>query len=129
MSTVEDFLQFFDGFAPLVLRGITLGGDHEFTEVVMNVHKAIVFFCRAYQPLEGETYSQALERNIEYLLDYGRFIEDHHLPDQLLKFNLHLATCRLKEQCLYRGHSGSENELFIERTILAIKYHIRGKVN
>lgn len=95
----------------------------------MNVHAACVFFCRHYVPVAGETYEQTCDRHVGYLRAYGEFIESNGLPDKLLKFNLHMVCCRLKAQCMARGHVGAENELFIERAILAIKYYIRGKIN
>ena len=55
------------------------------------------------------------------LLSYAKFIETEGLPDMLLKVTLHIMCCRVKEQCLTRGHLALDNEVFIERAIQRIK--------
>jgi hypothetical protein len=92
--TVEQFINWFDIYAPLICRGITIGGSTEFTKVVNNLHAAMVFFCRPYIPgpdgdHSKETYRAALDKHAESLLNYAIFVEEKGLPDMLLRSNLH----------------------------------------
>ena len=61
------------------------------------------------------------------MLEYGRFIEAAGLPESLLKFTLHMMACRVKDQCLTRGHLALDNEMFIEQAIQKIKNILRGR--
>lgn len=125
-------LQLYDPLAALLLHGMVLADDHEFTKVVHGVNRACRWFNHPYMPSVLDTdasYAAALDKHCASLLDWGKFIETNNLPAKLLKSNLHMVCCRLKQQCLTRGHSGSEIELYIERMILNLKYHIRDRVN
>ena len=127
-GTMEEYLNWCDCYAPLIMQGIVIAGSIEFTTIVGNLHRAIAWFCRPLRPEHtGSNYDSTLEQHHSWLLDYGKFIETAGLPESLLKFTLHVMSCRVKEQCKYRGHIALDNEMFIERAIQRVKNILRGR--
>lgn len=96
-GTMEEYLNWCDCYAVLLMRGIVVGGSQDFTRVLGALYRAVAFFCRPLRPEDtGHRYRPALERHTKALLDYGRFIEDNGLPESLLKITLHIMCCRVK---------------------------------
>lgn len=89
---MDEYLNFFDCYAPLLLRGIQLGTP-EFTTVVGNLMRSIAWFLRPVGDVHTAEYAAELARHHQYILDYGVFIEEQGLPPSLLKISLHIMAC------------------------------------
>ena len=81
--------------------------------------KAVSWFVRPYTG-HPEDYNSILDINCKRLRHYASTVEKV-LGPELLKCNLHYVVCRLRPQCLARGHIGNESEIQIERAVQALK--------
>ena len=51
-GTMDEYLNFFDCYAPLIMRDIVIGESIAFTKAVADLHHAIAWFCRPLHPAE-----------------------------------------------------------------------------
>lgn len=85
-----------------------------FTEVVMRMHAACTYFLRP-QPADDDV--AVMWYNYMNLYIFAQSMELTFGVGPALTSNLHTVVCRLADQCLLRGHSGYEGELWIERCV------------
>lgn len=78
LSTMEEMLCFYDAYAPLLMRDVLLGGNAEFTTVVMKLFAAIAFFCRPV--VMDENYNDTAKWYYNDIVAYAKYIEANGLP-------------------------------------------------
>lgn len=62
-GTMEEYLNWCDCYATLLMRGIVVAGSLEFTNVLGNLYQAVAWFCRPLRPEDtGDNYPNILEQ-------------------------------------------------------------------